>query len=855
MAPPKFRPVGPDLKLEEFVLVKWLSLLLLALCPIVAQGQQAETWKQYSAARISGEESVLPDFSFAGYRFSELPIPDARHKVFDVRDYGAVADDDKSDKGAIIAAVRAAESHGSGIIFFPVGRYLVNTDEDDETSIEVRGSNIVFRGENREDTILRFVRDLPPANPGKLFSSPYAISTAVDRQGAVLTDVTRDARRETKSINVADASAIKPGDWVILEVLNADPELVEYELGGLAPESAWTAILRQGVKVNERHQVASVQDDRVTFVGPIHYDVKARHGWRLREFVHLEEIGFENLTFEGEWQSEFVHHRSARDDGGWSILKLSHVTNSWIRNVVFRNVNRPAVISGSAATTVLNVRIEGRQGHHAISAAGGSTGILLAGIHDQAGMWHSVGVGGGSTTGTVIWRSSYPAHTSFESHASQPRTTLFDAVSGGFFQGRAGGARKNLPNHGRELVLWNFRELDDPDENFRFVAKDSNFWRFVPPIVVGFHGAGTTFAEHQAHVLESIGTPVEPESLFEAQLELRLGKVPDWIRQAKRDLPQHAAANRDVASVGARDNVNLRSADTQPAGYPTVLAVEAMAAQLTEQSAGRIRLKTYAGGQLGSEKATLELTILGGIDVNRTSLAPLNSIVPETGVFSLPFLFRSTDHMRNVLDGPIGEEVLASLEPHGLIGLAFYDAGARSMYNSKRPIHSPEDMAGMKVRVMNSSVFVDMMAALGANATPMGPGQVYESLALGTIDAAENNWPTFAASRHYEVAPHYSLTQHVMVPEVLVMSKYRWDKLSARDRDLVRRAARESVAVERELWDARVEDSREAMIAAGVRIVEAIDKKPFIDAVSPMYDKYLQDASLRALVERIRAVE
>ena len=309
------------------------------------------------------------------------------------------------------------------------------------------------------------------------------------------------------------------------------------------------------------------------------------------------------------------------------------------------------------------------------------------------------------------------------------------------------------------------------------------------------------------------------------------------------------------ASASAEEMVKLRSADTQAAGYPTVLAVEFIAEQLAEQSDGRIALKTYSGGQLGDEKATLELTIFGGIDLNRTSIGPLSSIVPETGVFSLPFLFRSTTHMRTVLDGPIGAEILASLEPHGLIGLAFYDAGARSMYNNIRPIHSPADMVGMKVRVMNSSIFVDMMAALGANATPMGPGQVYESLALGTIDGAENNWPTYAASGHFEVASHYSVTQHTMVPEVLMMSRYRWERLSAADQALIRKLAAESVIVERRLWDERVVAAHDAMIAADVSIIDDVDKQPFRDAMAPLYDKYLEAPALRELVERIRAVE
>lgn len=305
--------------------------------------------------------------------------------------------------------------------------------------------------------------------------------------------------------------------------------------------------------------------------------------------------------------------------------------------------------------------------------------------------------------------------------------------------------------------------------------------------------------------------------------------------------------------ANAQADIVLRAADVQEAGYPTVRGMEAMAEVLDRETGGRIRMKIYPGAQLGDERDMLEMTIFGGIDISRTSIAPLNSIAPETGVYSLPFLFRSTEHMRRVLDGPIGDEVLAALEPHGLVGLAYYDAGARSMYNRLRPIHSPADIQGMKVRVMNSEVFVDMISTLGANATPMGFGQVYESLALGTIEAAENNWPSYESSRHFEVAPHYSVTQHVMVPEVLVMSRYRWRKLSPEDQELLRRTAKESVPVMRELWDARVTVSRNAMVEAGVQIVDDIDKQPFMDAMQPLYEQYLRDPALKELVERIRA--
>ena len=272
--------------------------------------------------------------------------------------------------------------------------------------------------------------------------------------------------------------------------------------------------------VNERHQVDFVEGNKVTFKEPIHYDVQTKHNWKLYSFVHETHVGFENLTFEGNWLEKFKHHKSATHDGGWSILSMSKVVDSWIKDCTFKNVNRCASFGASAASTALNITIEGNIGHNAVASSGGSTGILLAKINDKAGMHHAAGVGGGSTTGTVVWRSTHPAHTSFEAHASQPRCTLFDNVSGRFFKGRAGGARFNLPNHGRYLVLWNYEETDKADQDFAFVATDTWFWKIVPPIIVGFHGAGTTFKEDEIQVLESLGKPVKPESLFEEQFLL-----------------------------------------------------------------------------------------------------------------------------------------------------------------------------------------------------------------------------------------------------------------------------------------------------------------------------------------------
>lgn len=295
----------------------------------------------------------------------------------------------------------------------------------------------------------------------------------------------------------------------------------------------------------------------------------------------------------------------------------------------------------------------------------------------------------------------------------------------------------------------------------------------------------------------------------------------------------------------------FRSADIHPDGYPTVEAVEYMSEVLAARSGGRFGIKVYSGAQLGEERDTLEQTVFGAVDLNRLNLPVLNNVVEETTVLTLPFIFRSREHYDRVLNGAIGEEILAAMEPYGLIGLAFYDSGERSMYSPKKAITHPDDLQGMRIRVQNSDVAVAMIEALGGNATPMEFGQVYEALRNGAIDGAENNWPSFSTTRHFEVAHYYSLTQHSMVPEVLVMSRLTWDALSPADQTLVRQAAKASVARMRTLWDERVASARERILAAGNEVVEDIDKAPFIEAVQPVYDRFAADPALKDLVRRI----
>lgn len=310
-----------------------------------------------------------------------------------------------------------------------------------------------------------------------------------------------------------------------------------------------------------------------------------------------------------------------------------------------------------------------------------------------------------------------------------------------------------------------------------------------------------------------------------------------------------------MVSAASACEVTLRSSDTHPDGYPTVEAVKAMDKDLRAKTGDRICIEVFPSAQLGEEKDTIEQTQFGVIDMNRVSLGPFNNIIPETQVPSLPYIFRSTEHMHHVMDGPIGQQILDAFAAHDLVGLAFYDGGSRSFYNKEKPITSIEDMKGMKFRVMQSDMFVDMVSALGANATPMPYGEVYSSIQTGVIDGAENNWPSYDTSGHYEVAKYYTLDQHLIVPEVLVMSKKSFDKLSPEDQATVRQAAKDSVPVMRDLWAAQEKISEDKVAASGVKVVKDIDKTPFIEAMKPVYEKYVTSDVLKKMVTDIQATE
>ncbi len=284
----------------------------------------------------------------------------------------------------------------------------------------------------------------------------------------------------------------------------------------------------------------------------------------------------------------------------------------------------------------------------------------------------------------------------------------------------------------------------------------------------------------------------------------------------------------------------FRLGDTHPDNYPTVLGDKKFAELVNQRTNGRIKIDVYPSSQLGEEKAVVEQVQLGAIEFTRVSTGVLASFNKDYGVFSLPYIFDNDVHEWNFLNGPDGQKLLDSLESSKMKGLAYYDSGARSFY-SKKPLKSIDDLKGLKIRVIQNQINIELIEALGANATPMPYGEVFSSLQTGVIDAAENNYPSYYTSNHYQVAKNYILDKHQRVPEALLISKVTWDKLSPDDQKIIKQAAADSVQTERDEW-AKFEKEAEAKVKeAGVTITEVADPKPWQAAVKPVIDKHREE--------------
>lgn len=543
-----------------------------------------EAWRNFKAGTA---ENVLLDFSYAGYKHGEVAPPDVwglGYKVYNVLDYGLDPTGQTSSRQAFCNMMRelklyraSGDTHvnpnANAIIYFPEGDYVLHDESDDEkrdtplvnegqtveyksSEITLLGGNFVIKGAGRDKTrIIMKTKNYPATSD--LWSSPVMINIKHNSGTSEISAVSGNAAAGSFSVIVGSTSGVKAGDWVLLKLQNSSADLVAQELAPYGVEDRMEDI--KTIKIEDYHQVKSVSGNTLTFYEPLLYAVDNR--WTLNKYNHYENVGVEDLTFVGNAKDHFGHHETWEDDGAFKPLNMMRLTNSWIRRVDFESVSEALSIVSSANCSAYDIRITGNRGHSAVRSQASSR-VFIGKVIDQtsgyecitssgapgstflpnAGQYHASGVSN-PALGTVLWNNTWGDDALFESHSKQPRATLVDRCTGGFVQWRFGGDASNVPNHLRDLTIWNMNATNVKHDFgagvFKWWLSNDIYWKIVPPIIVGFHGAEVNFAvededgNQQLEYLESNGQAVQPESLYEAQLRERLGYVPGWLNSLK----------------------------------------------------------------------------------------------------------------------------------------------------------------------------------------------------------------------------------------------------------------------------------------------------------------------------------
>ena len=506
----------------------------------------------------------------------------ATYKVYNVADYGADGSDEVSDRPALIKILKdvmgcmeryedsektlryyISGNNANAIIYFPEGNFILRGGAENETveTLRLTMGNLIIKGAGADKTTLEMAVKNNPTSED-MWSTPNLLEIKHNSGLSDLTDVTGDAAQGTFSVEVASTAGISAGDWICLTLVNNDPDLIAEELDPHSVENTMTELTQNGVQVYDRHQVRSVSGNTLTFVEPIMRKVEAKWGWKIQQYPHYENVGVEDLKFLGHSKDDFQHHGSADDDGAFKPINFIRLTNSWMRRVDFESVSEAASIVSCANVSAYTVNITGNRGHSAVRSqessrvfigdvtdtsagyytrgtSGGGDLDLSGGIRPNAGQYHGCGVSKPSI-GAVIWNVQWGDDACFESHATQPRATLIDQCTGAFIPWREGGDDTQLPNHLNDLTIWNMnatRSYYAQGWSDKFIWWDDNnqWWKNLPPIIVGFHGTSVVFDESEDQIkrLESNGTAVKPASLYEAQLKHRLGYVPGWLNSLK----------------------------------------------------------------------------------------------------------------------------------------------------------------------------------------------------------------------------------------------------------------------------------------------------------------------------------
>lgn len=545
----------------------------------------AQAWKKFL---MKSEDNVLLDFSYAGYKHGEVEAPDGfalGYETINVKEY-MDAHPDLTAREAFLNLLKEkklvriddesksySNANARVVFYFPAGEYVLHNEEDNtltqgvenpaydgkgnntSSSIIIYGGNFVIKGDGPDKTFIKMDTPNLPTDTKVMYSSPVMINIKHNAWLGTEYEVTGNADKGTFKVKVAGASNFDVGEWVCLYLHDNSPELVKQELLPYAWESTMTNISTEGVQVEDYHQIVNISGDEITFKEPIMHEVDAQWNWKLRKYSYYENVGVEDLTFVGHAVDDFQHHRSWIDDGAYKPIAFMRVVNSWMRRVNFENVSEAASIISSANFSAYKINITGNRGHAAIRSQGSSR-VFIGAVRDctdgpladeyptfqtNTGQYHACGVSKPSM-GAVIWKVTWGDDACFESHATQPRATLIDNCTGGFVQSRQGGDDDQVPNHLNDLTIWNMCSTNTKlngngtlpaNGEFDWWRTGWRYWKILPPIIVGFHGDPVKFVQEQVKLDESNGMPVEPQSLYEAQLERRLGSVPVWLKALK----------------------------------------------------------------------------------------------------------------------------------------------------------------------------------------------------------------------------------------------------------------------------------------------------------------------------------
>lgn len=504
----------------------------------------------------------------------------AIYKVYNVVDYGANGEDEVSDRPALIKILKEAmkcteksaddaktlryiiggAGNANSIIYFPEGKYILRGGDDSETvtTLRLAMGNVIFKGAGKDKTIIEMGVENPMTNDDEKWSAANLLEFKHDSGLSVITEVTDDAAKGAFSIGVASTAGISVGDWICVSLVNNDPELVAEELAPHSTSSDWTDLNANGVQIYDYHQVKHISGNTLTFYEPIMRKIEAKWGWKVNKYSHYENVGVEDLKILGHARPDFKHHGENNDDGAFKPIQMIRLTNSWLRRVDFESVSEAHSFVSCANVSAYDIEISGNRGHSAIRSQASSR-VFIGKVYDHsngyiaknsggqpsddymegAGQYHGCGVSKQSM-GAVIWNVRWGDDSCFESHATQPRATLFDMCQGGFVAWREGGDVNQLPNHLNDLTIWNMnatRVVYDSGWNNKWIWWDDNnqWWKNMPAIIVGWNGVPITFdtSENQIKYYESLDAPVSPNSLYEAQLKHRLGYVPAWLNALK----------------------------------------------------------------------------------------------------------------------------------------------------------------------------------------------------------------------------------------------------------------------------------------------------------------------------------